>query len=148
MPTKLGMQFSPLWRGKYPHMLKEDYPVWESYLNRFPTLFERIYYDVLVGGVIDTNPATTQKEKDMFFANTAKRIDALGETKDELWLIEVAQRPGLRATGQLMTYLALWHQDPAINKPLIAVLVCDTVDEDVRKAIEFYGMHVRDSFSH
>src|SRR4030042_1521136 len=51
MPTTLGNEYSPLWRGKYPHMLEEDRPVWERFLNQYTNLFERIYYDVRVGGV-------------------------------------------------------------------------------------------------
>lgn len=143
MPTKLGNPYSPLWRGSYPHMLKEDWPVWDLYLQRNAAQFQRIYYDVCVGGVWAEGPNVTEADQKMFFQNTAKRIDALGEMEKELWLIEVASRPGLRAVGQLQTYVALWLADPQIHKPFKAVLVCNSIDADLQKAIEFYGMLVR-----
>ncbi len=143
MPTTLGNPYSPLWRGRYPHMLKEDYGVWELFLNHDPPPFERIYYDVRVGGVYPGPEYGTDKMRQMFYDNTAKRIDALGEMLTEIWIIEVASRPGLRAVGQLQTYQALWFQDPIIMKPVKFVLVCNSVDDDLGKALEFHGMLVR-----
>ena len=143
MPTTLGEPYSPLWRGSYPHMLKEDYAVWEAFLRQNINLFERIYYDVRVGGVVATDPTLTPAEIKMFYDNTAKRMDAIGETKNELWLIEVADHPGLRAIGQLTTYIALWAEDPKINKPYKGVLVCRSIDADLDRAMKIYGMLVQ-----
>jgi len=143
MPTTLGQEYSPLWRGKYPHMLKEDYPVWEHFLDRNANLFERVFYDVRVGGVWENDPSLTEQDKKMFFDVTAKRIDVVGELKEETWIIEVASKPGLRATGQMLTYLALWLEDPKIIKPAKAVLVADAVDNDLKRALEIYGVLVR-----
>lgn len=143
MPTDLGNQFSPLWRGSYPHMLPEDYPVWELFLDRNKALFDRIYYDVRIGGVYPGPEFGDEKMRKMFWQNTAKRIDALGEMKDEIWIIEVAATPGLRATGQLQTYMALWWEDPKIAKPAKAVLVCRSLDADLARSLEFYGVLLR-----
>jgi len=143
MPTQLGQPFSPLWRGKYPHMLPEDVPVWERFLSSNPALFQRLYYDVRVGGVSPSGEDVSPQMKRMYFDVTAKRIDVLAELDKELWLIEVASRPGLRAIGQLQTYLALWFQDPAIDKPVVPVLLCLAVDSDLKAALDFYGMRLR-----
>ena len=143
MPTDLGSPYSPLWRGPYPHMLQADYPVWEKFLNQNPELFERIYYDVRIGGVIAGPEIGDEKMRLMFWQNTAKRIDALGELKDEIWIIEVADRPGLRAVGQLQTYMALWWEDPKILKPAKPVLVSRGVDADLERSLIFYGVLLR-----
>lgn len=143
MPTELGEPFLQTWRGHYPHMLREDVPVWELFLDRNPNLFERIYYDVRIGGVYPGPEYGDEKMRHMFWQNTAKRIDALGEFKDEIWIIEVADKPGLRATGQLQTYLALWFEDPKIPKPAKPVLVCRSIDEDLERALLFHGVLLR-----
>jgi hypothetical protein len=143
MPTELGEPFLQTWRGSYPHMLKEDVPVWNLFLDRNPGLFERIYYDVRIGGVYPGPEYGDEKMRRMFWQNTAKRIDALGELKDELWIIEVATTPGLRAMGQLLTYHTLWFEDPKIIKPTKAVLVCQSVDEDLKRALEYNGVLLR-----
>lgn len=143
MPTDLGQEYSPLWKGRYPHMLEEDIPIWDMFRVANAHLFERIYYDVRIGGTYPGPEHGDEKMRKMFYDVTAKRIDALAELKDELWIIEVAVRPGLRATGQLMTYLALWFQDPKILKPTKGVLVTQTLDPDVEAALKTYGMLVR-----
>jgi len=143
MPTDLGQSYSPLWRGKYPHMLPEDWPVWDRFLSTNPTLFQRVYYDVRVGGVYEAAAPVDEKYRKMFFDVTAKRIDAVGELEKEVWIIEVATKPGLRATGQIMSYIALWHEDPKIMKPTRPVLVCQAVDSDLKRALDFYGVLTR-----
>ena len=124
-------------------MLAADWPVWALFLDRNPNLFERIYYDVRIGGVTPGPEIGDEKMRLMFWQNTAKRIDALGELKDEIWIIEVADRPGLRASGQLRVYWNLWFEDPKIHKPARAVLVCRSVDEDLRRALEYDGVLLR-----
>lgn len=143
MPTELGPPYLQSWRGKYPRMLPADWPVWDLFLDRNPNLFERIYYDVRIGGVMPGPEIGDEKMRLMFWQNTAKRIDALGELKDEIWIIEVADRPGLRASGQLRVYWNLWFEDPKIHKPTKAVLVCRSVDEDLRRALEYDGVLLR-----
>ena len=143
MPTELGQPYLQSWRGHYPHMLAADWPVWDLFLDRNPNLFERIYYDVRIGGVTPGPEIGDEKMRLMYWQNTAKRIDALGELKDEIWIIEVADRPGLRASGQLRVYWNLWFEDPKIHKPAKAVLVCRSVDEDLMRALEYDGVLLR-----
>lgn len=143
MPTTLGEEFLPRWRGKYPAMMPEDHPIWNKFLDQNLNLFERIYYNVRVGGVISNGPNVTQADQRMFYDVTAKRIDALCELKNEVWIVEVASRPGLRATGQLLTYQALWLDDVKILKPVKMVLVSNSIDEDLRRALEINGVLVR-----
>jgi len=143
MPTMLGEPYSPTWRGKYPHMLQEDYPIWELFLTKHTTLFERVYYDVRVGGVMSEDPTISEKDKLMFYNVTAKRVDVVAELKEEVWIIEVASHPGLRAMGQVMTYFTLWYKEPKIDKPAKAVLVANVVDADLMEAMRINGVLVR-----
>jgi len=140
MPTDLGRQYDTLWRGVPPHMLKTDVPVWYGFLDRWGHLFERLYYDVLVGG-----PRLSQKQQAdplwrMWRANASKRIDVIGETRDQVWIIEVAQRPGLRAVGQCLVYRSLWIEDPKIAKPEVLVLVVEQLDTDLIASAARYGI--------
>ena len=124
MPTTLGKPFSINWRGRPPHMLRPDIPVWYRFLEKWGFLFKKLYYDSLLGG-----PTLTKKEekdymKRMWRANNAKRTDAIAETENEVWIIEVADGPGMRAVGQLMVYQSLWFEDPKIIKPEIGRASC------------------------
>jgi len=140
MPTLLGKPYATDWRGTPPHMLVQDVPVWYRFLDTYAHLFTRLWYDVLLGGPFLTPDQEADHFWRMWRANTSKRADAVAELKDELWIIEVATTPGLRAVGQLMVYQSLWIEDPKIDKPEILTLVCQHVDTDLLSAAARVGI--------
>lgn len=140
MPTTLGKTYDLTWRGAPPHMLREDVPVWYRFLDKWAFLFDSLYYDCLLGGITLTPEQEKDRMKRMWRANTAKRADAIAELSDEIWIIEVAQRPGLRALGQLLTYQALWLEDPKIDKPELLVMVAQQFDKDLFAAAARAGI--------
>ena len=141
MPTELGRSYSPTWRGKYPHMLQPDFPVWERFLDKYAERIVNLYYDVRVGEGGTDALGYDAKMAHMYRAVTAKRLDALIEFEDVVWLVEVSSGPGLRAVGQLAAYLALYVKDPKIDKPSVPVLICDRLDPDLKTTLDLYSMH-------
>ena len=139
MPTFLGRPYSIHWRGDPPHMLKEDVPVWYDFLDRYGYMFKALYYDCLLGGPEYTEEQLKNPLIRMWRQNLSKRADAIAELENEVWIIEVADFPGLRAVGQLNTYRALWMEDPKIMKPERPILVCRTIDTDLAKSLALYG---------
>ncbi|HEA68069.1 hypothetical protein LCGC14_0867530 [marine sediment metagenome] len=131
MPTDLGQKFSLNWRGDPPHMLEPDIPVWYRFLEVYGNLFANLWYDVCVGGPFYTKKELEDPLKKMWYQNLAKRIDALAELSDVIWLIEVSADPGLRSIGQLSSYQILWNRDPKIMKPERLVLVAGTMEKDI-----------------
>ena len=142
MPTILGRKYDVDWRGKPPHMLAVDIPVWYRFLDKWGGLFETLYYDCYLGGPYLTPEEKEDPMKRMWHALTAKRTDAIAETRGEVWLIEVSDNPGMRAVGQLHTYQALWLEDPTIIKIERMVLVCDRLDTDIGAACGKFGFQV------
>ena len=131
MPTTLGPKFSLVWRGDPPHMLNTDIPVWYRFLEVYGHLFRSIWYDVCVGGPFYTQEELKDPLKKMWYQNLAKRIDALCELENEIWIIEVSSDPGLRSIGQLLSYQILLNRDPKILKPEKLVLVAGTIESDL-----------------
>ena len=142
MTTILHKPFTTEWRGKPPHMLKPDVPVWYRFLERNASLFHSLYYDCLLGA-----PDLDQEEekdplKRMWRFNISKRADAIATTDNHVWIIEVADDPGLRALGQLQVYRSLWLQDPVIDKMERLDLVCETIDPHLTAACIQHGINV------
>jgi len=142
MPTLLGPKYSTEWRGKPPHMLAPDIPVWYRFLKEWAGLFNSLYYDCLLGGPKQDKDEEIDPMKRMWRALVSKRADAIAELENEVWLIEVSAYPGMRALGQLLTYHTLWVEDPKIDKPVIMVLVADQIDPDVRLSYRPYGVQL------
>ena len=140
MPTFLGRPYALEWRGTPPHMLETDIPVWYRFLEIWGHLFEKLYYDCLLGGPLLTKAQEKDKYWHMWRATSSKRADAIVELESEVWIIEVSQRPGLRAVGQLMVYVNLWIEDPKIAKLEKPILVCEHVDTDLIASAARYGI--------
>lgn len=131
MPTVLGPEYSTQWRGRPPHMLAVDIPIWYRFLEQSAAQFIRLYYDCLLGGPAGIPENDKDPMEHMWRALTSKRADAIAETETDVWLIEVASSPGMRSLGQLLTYHALWIADPKIKKPTRLVLVANELDPDI-----------------
>ncbi len=143
MPTTLGQEYSTSWRGKPPHMLAPDIPIWYRFLAQHAADFEKLYYDCRLGGTALPPGDRDDPMARMSHALLSKRADAIAETSNETWLIEVSASPGMRALGQLLTYHELWKQDPQLSKTIRLILVADQVDPDISPA---YARHVIDVF--
>lgn len=142
MPTILGPKYSTDWRGKPPHMLAPDIPVWYRFLKEWAAHFVALYYDCLLGAPEMTPEEEKDPMKTMWRAVTSKRADAIAETKGEAWIIEVSAYPGMKAIGQLLTYHTLWLQDQKIGKPVKLILVGDQVDQDIESSCGPYGIRL------
>ena len=121
-------------------MLAEDVPVWYRFLEKWDFLFQSLYYDCFVGGPYYTPKQLEDPMARMWRATTSKRIDALAETENEVWIIEVAKTPGLRSVGQVQVYRSLWLEDPKIAKIEWPVIVCQAVDTDLIASAARYGI--------
>ena len=142
MPTELGPRYEVFDPINPPQMLPEDHPIWHKFRQIFGEIFTGFYYSVKVGGQDIQDPGIPENIRKSWYYSTAKRIDVVGETKDEVWIIEVAANPGLRAVGQIVTYASLWALDPKINKKAVSAIVVDTMEQDLRFACMVQGVRV------
>jgi hypothetical protein len=123
-------------------MLMTDIPVWWRFLSKYGSVFTALYYDCFLGGPFLSLEEEKDSMKRMWRATTSKRADAIAETKNEVWIIEVSDYPGMRAIGQMFTYQTLWLEDPKIIKLERLVLVCSKIDSDIASAAGKMGILV------
>jgi hypothetical protein len=142
MPTDLGEPFEVTWRGNPQQMLPSDVPLWYNFVDKKGRQFFRFYYNVRVGGPDISKIQGDEAIKRMWYLNTAKRIDVIAEKSEEIWIIEVASSPYLRAVGQCLSYKFLWEEDPKIAKPAKMVLLCYYLDSDLERILKRYGVMV------
>ncbi len=140
MPTTLKQKYSIEWRGNPPHMLPPDIPVWYRFLDTWGHKIIALYYDCLLGGPFLTPEEERDPVKKSWRYVNAKRPDAIAETQKEVWIIEVAANPGLRAMGQCIAYQSLWLEDPKIAKIERPVLIVETLDTDLGAACARMGV--------
>lgn len=142
MPTTLGKPFDVDWRGKPPHLLEVDIPVWYRFLKNHRPETINLYYDVYLGMHEMTRDQLKDSMQRMWYYANAKRVDAVIETPTEIWLIEVSNTLAIRAIGQALSYSVLYSQDPVIKKIEKPVLVGETMDLDLLGVAGKYGITV------
>jgi hypothetical protein len=142
MPTELGESFNVAWRGDPQQMLPKDIPLWHTYLEKAAHQFLRFYYNVRVGGPDVSKIKASPELAYQWYASTAKRIDAIGEKEKEIWIIEVASNPYIRAVGQCLSYPFLWNEDPKIDKPAKMILLCYFIDSDLERILKHHGVTI------
>lgn len=142
MPTTLGEPFEVTWDGAPEQMLEQDVPLWHLFRKKYGSQFSHFFYNVRVGGPDLKNVKADEKLLKMWYDVTAKRIDAIGEKNQEIWIIEVASIPGIRAIGQILSYRFLWNLDIKIKKLVKDVLLCYRIDNDLEMVLKHYGVMV------
>ena len=136
------MQATTWIRSYYPHMLEDEARIWTKFLQTTALEFQKITYDVHLGQGILPLPGEPDFMKDLKLAVTRKRVDAVAETADDIWIFEVKPRAGMSALGQLVNYFELYQQEYRPTKPLMLAVICEREEPDIRHAYDLYAVNI------
>lgn len=151
-------------RLRYPHMGPEEARIWTEFLRKTDMKFIRIDYDVRVGTGYVPKYLIDQLEyykrmarinrkfqKDLELTRaiiksvsslTKLRIDAVGETNNEIWIFEVKPRAGRSALGQVEAYGYWYVKQFKPRKVVKLAIVCRDVDPNLVPIFEARGIYV------
>jgi len=140
---KIGDPLPTTWRGRPPQMLAADTPLWFRYLDRPGQLpYKNLYYNVAMTSVDPGDIPGAPALIEMWMYNISKRIDVIAELENEVHIIEVTSRAGVRALGQIITYHDLYEYTKPLLKPATPVIVCDYADPDILWMAQNLGITV------
>lgn len=123
-------------RIKYPHMIKQEIVIWKRFLKSYGNRFSRFRYDVHVGRGIGQVPGFNKKLQDMAVRLTQKRIDVVAALGGETYIIEIKDRAGMSAIGQLMTYKLLYEKRYGVGRISGLIIVAEGIDPDVQEILK------------
>ena len=132
--------FPPDYRGKYPHMFPGDVEIWELFLNKYSSLYNGFYYDVMCGDEVYQFPRWEMPYKKDAQVLSRLRIDAVGERDNVIDIIEVKPRGNMASVGQLLTYKEQYIKDYKPTKIIRAVLVCGDLDTNIIPILQKSGI--------
>ena len=139
-PPNLGEKYPPDWAGSPAQMSANDYVIWSRFQDLAAQNYDSLYFSVLVG---DATMWTEGLEADMAQVvehASRRRIDVVGETKDEWHIIELRMNTGPGAIGSVLTYKMLWEAEPPDPRKVIPVIVTDTTDANLAFACQKLGI--------
>lgn len=113
---------------QFTHLKPDEKEVMKRFLAR--RILEGKYtYDVhLYPPKEDLPEWMTEEEKKHWLELTAKRIDAVCERKDDIWILEVTPRINKAAVGGVLTYRDLYIEQFKPGKPVKMAIVTGVHD--------------------
>ena len=129
-------------RLTFPGMLPRECLIWRAWLRLHEREYDAFSYNERIGPGYDPGPAWPENMRVMAIANSQKRLDAVAWRGPQATLVEVKDRAGASALGQLLTYYPLWstvHQDLPRAKML---LVSNRIQPGIDQAAAWHGVSV------
>ena len=80
----------------------------------------------------------SENEKNLWNRLTSKRIDAVAETPDTIYVIEIKDRLRPSAVGQALTYKTLYTEQFNPTKPVTAAIIARYGDPDMQHVCDTY----------
>jgi len=116
---------------KYPHMFPLDIAIWERFISDYPDFFNHVDYDVKVGSGSQVNSVLSKNYQHMQEILSKYRIDVVGYTTEEIYIIEVKPEAGTIAIGQVITYRTLYQRDFLPQNKVRGMIVSDRLLPDM-----------------
>ena len=123
-------------------MLEDEARIWTRFLETTDLVFEEITYDVHLGLGVLPLPSDPAWMGNLLSAVTNKRVDAVGETRNDIWIFEVKPRISMSALGQLVTYFELYQAEYRPTKPVMLAAIGEREAPDIRAAFELYAVNI------
>lgn len=98
-------------RLTFPGMLPREILIFKNWLKLYETLYDRFDYNMRIGAGQDPGPTWPDYVRQCAIVNSQLRLDAVAWKGAQPTLIEVKDRAGASALGQLLTYEAVWLRD-------------------------------------
>lgn len=129
-------------RLNYPGMLPREILIWQNWLRLHQAQYTRFDYNVRVGPGYDPGPGWPEEMRRMAIANSQKRMDAVIWQGIQATLIEVKDRAGASALGQLLTYFPLWSATYSDVPRAKMLLVSNRIQPGIDVAAAYHGVSV------
>lgn len=140
MPTLLGDEYKPDWKGWPPHMVAGDLRVWEKIREKITAGAVRMFFDVGVGDGQPAPPGTSDELARMWLKSTQRRIDALIEYPNYVRIIELREDAHEQEIGRLEMYEFLYGKDPMNKKPIVLSLITAKHDPYIEEFTKTKGI--------
>lgn len=129
-------------RLRFPGLLPREVLVLKAWLQLHEAEYDRFDYNVRLGEGHDPGPQFPQDIRDQAILNTQKRVDTVAYKSDQPTLIEVKDRAGFSAIGQIVGYDALWRkQFPTTPAPKL-LIVCNRFVADILPVLQRQGIEI------
>lgn len=131
-----------LTRIKYPHMKQYEIEIWKRFLRQHGKGFTDFKYDVHVGKGIGIVPGYDKVTQDMAIHLSQKRIDVVAYRGARAFIVEIKDRAGMSAIGQLVAYKRLYEEKYGPGTIAGLAIVARDIDPDIEHVAKTMNIEV------
>jgi hypothetical protein len=133
--------WAPVKLKKYPHLSMKDSDSADMYFKLNSLHFEKVSYDITVGGGRESLPDTPANlVRDWDYLSSLK-IDMIGLIKSSITIVEFKGFGDSSAVGQLLIYQKLFHDKFASSSLTDLCVICQFSHPDIIKAANALGVN-------
>lgn len=129
-------------RLSFPGMLPREILIFKNWLTLHETEYDRFDYNTRIGSGVDPGPTWPDYVRQCAVMNSQLRLDAVAWKGSNPTLIEVKDRAGASALGQLLTYEAVWLRDFPTGPPPLLILVTNRIQVNMGPLITKAGVRL------
>lgn len=123
-------------------MLPREVLIFKNWLKAFEGNYDSFDYNVRIGAGRDPGPNWPPSVREQAIKASQLRIDAVAWNGAAPTLIEVKDRAGASAVGQLITYQAVWDTDhPGLPSPPL-ILVTNRIQDSILPIVQKAGIRL------
>jgi len=126
--------------AKYPGMRPRDVAIWETFVIQNPKRFDRVWYDVHMGDPVSEDQIYEEVVSNGMYDVSRWCVDVIAEDEDAIYIIEVKPDAMAGALGQALAYSKLITKEIWFKKPLIPVVMTDSIGPITQQAADLMGV--------
>lgn len=124
------------------HLLGHERRIWRKFLASPPFPLDQVVFDLRLGEGAPVQPEWAPEIQHMARVLTQKRVDVLAISGLDTWILEIKERAGLSALGQLLGYGTLYVQQfNPVSPPRLGVIAEDLMS-DIGSVLQEFGISV------
>jgi hypothetical protein len=127
-------------RLRFPGMLPREILIFKNWLKLHEAEYDRFDYNFRIGAGSDPGPTWPDEIRRCAIMNTQLRLDAVAWKGNAPTIIEVKDRAGASAIGQLVTYEAVWIKDNPQGPAPQCILVTNRLQLNMGPVIQKAGL--------
>ena len=129
-------------RPRYPHMRGDEASIWTKFLTQTALEFDRVVYDLHLGEGQPLVPGEEPYIADLKQAVTRKRVDAVGENPETIWIFEVKPRVSMGSLGQLLSYYELYIKEYPTTKYVMLGAIGERKEPDLDGIFQLHAINI------
>jgi len=136
------MGFGTFTGERMSHMFGAEVDVWDRFLAREGRAVTNCIYDLKLGDGRPGAADMSAKDRALWYAVTAKRVDVVCNWHDRLWIVEVKANLCMSGLGQVLSYVELFNRGRTAGDLGLPMLVAGGRDADLEPAYRLHNVRV------